>query len=370
MSRETILYMGGFQLPDKNAAALRVLANAKALRELGHEVIFVHSLPDTSLPSMQMTSYSGFDCYEYKRENQFAYLTQCRRVISIIKERNVTAVIAYNYPAIALNRLRKYCQRNKIRCYADVTEWYVASGNPAFRVIKNFDTAFRMKHVHFKLDGIMAISEYLYRYYAPKQKAVKIPPLVDLRDEKWTSEDAPVPDCLSLIYAGSPSAQKERLDLLVKAVDKVAREIPITLKIVGLTREQYCRMYGYDELGEEVVFFGVVSNREVISMLKRSDWSVIIRDKNKVVQAGFPTKVSESISCGVPVIANRFSNVADYLDETNSILFDDMEALESSIRQAFQKKTAPDRTRFDYHRYLGEFDVLFSQRLERGERHG
>ena len=36
-----ILYIGGFELPDKNAAAHRVLAIAKALRDGGIEVIFL-----------------------------------------------------------------------------------------------------------------------------------------------------------------------------------------------------------------------------------------------------------------------------------------------------------------------------------------
>ena len=35
-----ILYLGNFELPDKNAAAHRVLGIAKALREGGNEVYF------------------------------------------------------------------------------------------------------------------------------------------------------------------------------------------------------------------------------------------------------------------------------------------------------------------------------------------
>ncbi len=38
---ETILYIGNFDLPDKNAAAHRVLGNGCALRELGYKLVFV-----------------------------------------------------------------------------------------------------------------------------------------------------------------------------------------------------------------------------------------------------------------------------------------------------------------------------------------
>ena len=41
MNKEYILYIGGFELPDKNAAAHRVLSNAKALRDSGKNVILV-----------------------------------------------------------------------------------------------------------------------------------------------------------------------------------------------------------------------------------------------------------------------------------------------------------------------------------------
>ena len=40
MSKGSIIYIGGFELPDKNAAAHRVLNNAKIIRELGYEVFF------------------------------------------------------------------------------------------------------------------------------------------------------------------------------------------------------------------------------------------------------------------------------------------------------------------------------------------
>ena len=36
-----VLYIGGFELPDKNAAAQRVITNAMLLREIGFEVSFI-----------------------------------------------------------------------------------------------------------------------------------------------------------------------------------------------------------------------------------------------------------------------------------------------------------------------------------------
>ncbi|MCC8151715.1 MAG: hypothetical protein LIO96_09760 [Lachnospiraceae bacterium] len=41
MEKGTIIYVGGFELPDKNAAAHRVLSNGKILTELGYRVVFL-----------------------------------------------------------------------------------------------------------------------------------------------------------------------------------------------------------------------------------------------------------------------------------------------------------------------------------------
>lgn len=69
--------------------------------------------------------------------------------------------------------------------YADATEWYVAQGNIVFKTVKTIDTEWRMRKLHFKTDGVIAISEYLYNYYKNRVKTIKLPPLVDLKASKW-----------------------------------------------------------------------------------------------------------------------------------------------------------------------------------------
>lgn len=353
VSKDTVLYIGGFQLPDKNAAALRVMANAKALRDMGYQVVFLNALPETDRPTIHEVCYEGFKCIEFRREKQIEYLLSCKRVVSFINKINAKVVIAYNYPSVALNKLRRYCKKNSIRCIADVTEWYVPTGNMLFKIFKGLDTEFRMRYVQKNMDGIIAISEYIYQYYRKELHTVKVPPLVDIHEEKWNKEELVNDnhDIINLIYAGSPSVQKERLDIIVNTVEKCAADTPIKLKVVGLTQEQYESMYGCSYKGNSVKFLGRVSNTEVINMTKCADWTVILRENNKVVRAGFPTKVAESISCGTPVIANRFSNIEDYLNESNSILINDINDFKSAIRQLKDKIYMVDRTIFDYSGY-------------------
>lgn len=41
MDKKVIIYIGGFELPDKNAAANRVMNNAKIMRDIGYHVVLV-----------------------------------------------------------------------------------------------------------------------------------------------------------------------------------------------------------------------------------------------------------------------------------------------------------------------------------------
>lgn len=353
MNGKKILYVGGFQLPDKNAAAFRVLTNAKALRVLGYQVIFLNALIDYRQDEPQWVDYEGFKCLNYKREKQREYLLSAKRMIAFIRKIEADVVIAYNYPAVALNNVRKYCQRHDIQCIADATEWYIPTGNILFKFIKGCDTELRMRYVQPKMDGVIAISDYLYQYYKDKIKTVKIPPLVDLEEDKWKIPSETNHKELKLIYAGSPSAQKERLDLIVDVVEWSNLTAEVHLDVLGLTQEEFNEMYRCHYTGNRVTFWGKVSNIQVIKMTKESDWAIVLREKNKVVEAGFPTKIPEAIACGIPVIANRFSNIEEYLDNSNSILIDCVEDFSAHvIEQAKINNTRVERELFHYVKFI------------------
>jgi len=70
---KTIVYIGGFELPDKNAAAHRVINNSKAFRELGYKVVFIDASKDnnTSIDILKTKKeYFGFDTYSVPYPNR------------------------------------------------------------------------------------------------------------------------------------------------------------------------------------------------------------------------------------------------------------------------------------------------------------
>ena len=356
----TVLYIGGFELPDKNAAAQRVVGIANGFRTLGYQVVFLNSLKDYSESGVAEKEYLGFKCFEYKREPDIDYLFLAKTTLSIIEKVQPYAVIAYNYPAASLNRIRQYCKINGIKCFADATEWYDTAGkNIVAGMIKGLDTSYRMKCVQKKLDGVIAISRYIYDYYKNSVKTVLIPPTVDMEDKKWNISADTNENCVSFAYAGVPSATKERLDRIVSAVGVVEQEKKVHLNIVGITREQFTNLYAWKgSIPESVTFWGRVEHQKALQIVKQSDWTIILRENSRLVKAGFPTKLVESISCGTPVLTNRFSNVFDYLTEENSICVENIDDIAKYMLQACEKKCVVDCKVFDYHNYLQELDEL------------
>ena len=359
MNNNLILYIGGFELPDKNAAAQRVIGIAKGLSIIGYETIFLNSLTDYDRREEERKNYYGFNCINYKQEAQFDHLISAKTVVNYIKTIKPAIVFAYNYPACSLRRIYKFCKKNGIKCFADLTEWYkVDEGDLIYRIIKTLDTEFRMRYVVKRMDGVLTVSRFLFDYYKEKCKAVMIPPTVDIEDEKWRIKEKHN-NGLSFVYAGSPSLQKERLDYIVKAIDELETKRDVHLNIVGITESQFRLLYSWEgKLSDKIIFKGRLDHLNALQIIKESDWSIIIRDNNFVVNAGFPTKIVESISCGTPVIVNEFSNILDYLDDSNSIIIENVDMLKKGISMSSDVKTGVERGLFDYHNYVKELKDL------------
>ena len=371
MSKGTIFYVGGFEMPDKNAAAQRVLSNAKIFRDLGYDVVFLgvdrltesggaspSSPSSTTSPTSPASTdspvspsglvndvmktksaFQGFDCwsipYPVSTGQWIRYLSSIDsfvRVISLYTD--VRAVICYNYQSLAMVKIRGYCWKNKIKLLADCTEWYSTKGaNFVFKVIKGLDSMARMRFVQKQLDGIIVISKYLQDYYKASKNVLRIPPLVDLSEEKWnraanTGDAGDAHDKIRLVYSGSPSRNKEMLDFVLGLLYQLKDRQNFIFYIIGISKEQYLSMYGYgdniiDHPHGNVLFLGRLPHDKSLQYIASADFSLLARDDTRMNKAGFPTKFVESISCGTPVIANRTSDLEDYISEGENGFFID-----------------------------------------------
>lgn len=354
MDKKKIIYIGGFEMPDGNAAAQRVLSIAKTLPT----VFSIRFLGLTHTDKY----YGKADGFEYNnlpypitKKEWLSHLSGSRE-IEYIRNEIPDVVIAYNFPAFGLWRLLHYCRRRGIILIADITEWY----HP-HNVLKWLDTEWRMKVLHKRLDGLIVISNYLASYYS-KQKIIKIPPTVDMQSALWCSCDSAVNnDIITLLYVGSPGrGDKDKLDLVIDAIKPYPR---LQLKIVGITATQYKQLYQRHEIASNVVFVGRLSHEEAVVELKKADFSIFFREPTRVNNAGFPTKYAEAAAAGIPVITNSFSDLSSIVVKgKNGFIADNtLESIGDTIKLVASLSAEDVRTmklyckehnRFDYRNYI------------------
>ncbi|MBN1958138.1 MAG: glycosyltransferase [Desulfuromonadales bacterium] len=345
MNRNVVLYVGAFELPDLNAAAQRVRANASILKALGYEVVLVGRNASSSMPANQLhkACFPGleFECWEMGQPSTqsewlryIVSVSAIRKLIATHYSGRVHSIICYNFPAVAQLRIKGLAQRVGARAMADVTEWYQTLKLTSLApVIKNLDTWFRMRVVNPRMDALITTSRYLTRYYARWfDDLVELPTLIehdpnDLSGLKATPDGQPK----RLFYGGSvinkrvlareKGGLKDRIDWVIELLDAVKQSgDDFRFDIYGVEREDYLDYFPQHapllrRLGESVNFHGRQPRQLLLKAQREADFSMFMRSEMRTTLAGFPTKFSESISCGTPVLTNPLENLIPYMHE-------------------------------------------------------
>lgn len=324
-----IIYIGAFRLPNLDAAAPRVLNNAKAFRALGHDVSFISwggAYRKEDLCKDGKYRVCGF---EYRISGDLPLrgsiierietkLFRGQKSIKILKSMpKPDLIIIYNAVNSFSKRMIKYCKKNGIKLANDVNEWYDNNELHLTDILPNYINMTRTQH---KIRNKIVISSFLNNYYTESNNVI-IPPLCDPEETKWsaTVEDERVKpfDGITLIYAGNP-AKKDCIHSVINAVNTLANEgKAIRFLILGITREAYMKQHAQSLLNtilhENVLFLGCVSQDLVPAYYKKADFMVLLREPNRKSMAGFPTKFAESMTSGVPVITNSTSDLNKYV---------------------------------------------------------
>ncbi len=326
-NKKNVLYIGGFRLPDKNAAAQRVMANGKLFNKVGYNVSYIDV--NSNGGESKIFLENTFDGLKYLVKSQkypqtkyewFSYITNLKFIINAIENDlnfKPDIIVVYNYPAVTLLKLTKYCKKNNIKIIADITEWYFPKGSLFIKTIKALDSYFRMHYLHKKIDGVIVISKYLEIFYKDIN-LIRLPPLVDKNSMKWDCLNTTTSNLCKLIYVGSIShGEKDRLDLIINSLKRIKDRVrEFKFIIIGLTKSDFVKFFGEQSLPENidefVAFFGRKPHKEVIKHIKNSDYSIFLRSNNLLNTAGFPTKFVESIACGTPVLTNDSSDISEY----------------------------------------------------------
>lgn len=325
-----ILYLGCFRLPNYDAAAPRVLNNARAMQLNGHEVSFIswggkydeeHLCEDGKyrIDGMEYVITDELDPKGSLISKMIQMLQRGDKTVALLKsmEGKPDLIVMYNADYGWTKRMLKFCNQHNIKLANDITEWY-DNDEMHFWDIQPYH--FNMTHLQRKVKNKICISSYLDKYYSESNNLL-LPPLCDHSEAKWgatVDDDRIKPfDGITLIYAGNP-AKKDCVHTVINVVNKMVYEgNPIRFMILGTTRESYLERYAdvleSKGLHENILFLGRVSQDLIPAYYKKADFMVLLREATRKNMAGFPTKFAESMSAGVPVIANATSDLGSYI---------------------------------------------------------
>lgn len=347
------VYIGNFSFPLGNAAGKRVYANGKILSENGYEVLFIGLDGNISSETPIQETKNTFDDFIYYNLPDPASLSarmnfiKTYRIITKLLDDiypKPDLIIYYGSPGLSIidDMLIQYCRKRKIKIVSDCVDWLtVKTDNPFFDFFKWLDTTYRNIYVNKRADGVIAISDYLTRYYSNAGcHTVTIPPLSPKKNHR-NSLNIENQGKIVISYAGIPFRKGTRIRDLNTLKDRIDKTVLLlysawekgcifTFNIFGFTRDDFetalpSHIEYIDKMGDSVHFFGMLSHEKVTDSIMKSDFTILIRDVNRDTTAGFPTKISESISYGTPVITTKTSDLEKYISEGDNGFFLDIE---------------------------------------------
>lgn len=335
-----VVITGAFRFPDGDAAAARVLGLGKALRQTGVEVVFCGWEAESRPQDLTASGCYEFEGFKYFSQADlrvgkvsamrrlFGYILAGRRTLAWLKgldKKNCpVAVIAYHGRTIFLLRLIHYCRARKIRLLFDCTEWYDSRALVGGRFgLVSLDETIRMRFVNRLVSRGIVISRFLEDYYLKRRCVVaRVPPTVDFSNLKWNvaAPASMASKSISLVYAGVPG-KKDLLANVIRAIFVIKGEgQDVVLNLVGPRPQEVESLFDdwpsvLGDLGDSLIFHGRVPQGSVPELVSKADFSVLLRPPERFAQAGFPTKVVESLAAGVPVICNLTSDLGMYVRE-------------------------------------------------------
>lgn len=359
--RKAIIYVGNFFYPDGNAAGKRVYGNVKLIEKCGYvPIIFCFQKNQTNYLEKTMVDGVATHTIPYsdgiKRLNNRKPYNAFKSIYrEYCAQYEICAVIMYTtMGTFDLNRMIiSYCKRNKVKTVYDFCDYFdvIQKDNLFKYFIKSRDLKVLKQSVLEQCDGIIAISSFLRDFVHRECPKAIIPPLSVTRFEE--KEIIRHSDRITISYASyvsdknRPVAEwKDRIDSMIDIFHQLRinyHHEDFLLKFIGFTEADLIDMLPFElkeeyrkkinELGEQIVFLGQCENKTAQNEIQNSDYTILLRDSKTSTNAGFPTKISESLSLGVPVITNLTSDIGDYvINNVNGIVVPGPASMEETIR--------------------------------------
>lgn len=370
-----VAYVGPIDFPSSSAPAQRMMGIIQALNAAGDRVSVGsggygdHAPAAFPNPLMEVTGLGELPDPEWsklRRVMQGLSWGAATRNWILKMDPAPDVILVYGTALGYLARLIPLARKREIPLVIDATEWYESSHLPGGRW-GPFATAnsLSMRWLAPKADGIIPISQFLENYFSGKGvPTLRVPPLFAIEDGAGESVNRDGP--LTLCYVGSPGLKDRQAISNLVSLPSALGCTPdqLIIHIVGVDKAAAASLLGAQIRTaiqhECLVFHGRLRSPSARKIVMDSHFSVLQRSSQRYAQAGYPSKIPESLMLGTPVMVNLTSDLANVLvDGKNSVIMTEA-SLESLVSKVSLALSSPYR--FNKSQIAAEARARFSPR--------
>ncbi len=333
---DKVVFIGEYKFPSNFASCNRVLNMAKCVKLSGYDPLIIgkgkmdddvysvyNEITYTSMQPKQLSKFKKIILFPYRH---LSYKRALKK--EVLKNKKIKAVIIYaSSSARYVPQVIKLCKKNGIKCVCDISEWY---DKKQFKYgIFNLNYlifTYMFKRWFKRADSIICCSDLVKNHFEKEGcSCLLINGIIDIKEYDPSFE---IPNQTTLIYSGVAGKKDNLVDLLraYDSLDDIDKD-KINIKIIGMSRsylKNLLKEMDYElKEDEHIKIYDRMSHDDLFVQIRESSYSVLLRPNKRYANAGFASKVPESLALGTPMFCNITSDLGRYLNDKNSIIVKD-----------------------------------------------
>jgi glycosyltransferase involved in cell wall biosynthesis len=326
-----------FSFPEGNAATNRVYTYAKGFKEHGikvHIICFANEFRSVQNGLVEGIPYS----YPFSQEkrNKYFIIRRWQKLCKYFRAINAIRKINSEEKILAINLwtnlhitylfgwiLAKLCKTKLITECSEhpLSHFQVGRFTKLIGALKYYIES----HL---CDGVLCISKYLVEYYKSRgidsKRLFLVPSTVD--PSRFLIKNENPLQCRYIGYFGSLTFRRDNVDSLIKAYAKIIDTHPGIYLVLGgfcsdIVRKEIDELLQSLNLKHRVKIINYLSRQDIVDYIMNAEILVMVRSVDLESIASYPSKLTEFLATGKPVVTVDVGEVSDYLtDGVNAFL--------------------------------------------------